>query len=224
MNPYFVKTPKIIQELFPNYVWGFKTNQKEIFLTFDDGPIPILTPWVLKILNQFNAKATFFCVGDNVKKHPDIFLEILKQNHRIGNHTFHHLNGWKTNTKEYIANVQMAEDSFAKERLRIKEAPIPSAMATQNIKLFRPPYGKIKPKQAKALIKKGYKLIMWSILSADFDKNTIKEKCLKNILNYTKKGNIIVFHDNKKAESNLRYALPKMLEFYTKKGYKFKAL
>ena len=239
MKSYFVKTPKIIQSLFPDYIWKIDTSSKEIYLTFDDGPIPEITPWVLKTLEKYNAKATFFCVGDNIKKHPEVFKEIISQSHAIGNHTFNHLEGWKTRTAEYLNNIDKTEEvirnsTFKKKRKEKREErreerkPHNHSPTTKNqqlaTNLFRPPYGKITKSQSKALSKKGYKTIMWDVLSGDFDQNTSKEKCLENVIKNTKKGSIVVFHDSKKAFKNLQYTLPKTLEYFTEKGYVFKTL
>jgi len=206
MKSYFVKTPKIIQNIFSNYTWKIATNKKEIYLTFDDGPIPEITPWVLNTLSKFNAKVTFFCVGDNVQKHPRIFKQILDQKHAVGNHTFNHLEGWKTNTEAYLNNIEKTEELI------------------QNSKIFRPPYGKIKPKQAKFLINKGYQIIMWDVLSADYNQTISQKKCYQNVIKNAANGSIIVFHDSEKAFKNLEYTLPKVLAYFTEKGFVFKAL
>jgi len=213
MKPYFVKTPSLIQKMFFNYCWKINTNKKEIYLTFDDGPIPKITPWVLTVLEKYNAKATFFCVGENIKKHPEIFQNIVKKRHSIGNHTYNHLQGWKTNTKKYVNNVEKTNEII---KSKIKN---PS-----NSKLFRPPHGKLKPSQTKFLLQNEYKIIMWDVLSADFDSTITGKKCVKNVINTASEGSIIVFHDSEKAFPNLKYALPKVLEYFAKKGYCFKAL
>lgn len=232
MEPYFAKTPKIIQNVFSDFTWRIATNKKEIYLTFDDGPIPEITNWVLQTLDKFNAKATFFCVGDNVKKHPNAFQSILDRNHSIGNHTFNHLNGWRTNTDRYIENVIQSEEIFRStfrdlnvgKRRKNKEERSDQSTNNQQptTKLFRPPYGKIRPSQRKILQKKGYQIIMWEVLSGDFDPNVSKEKCLQNVIKNTNNGSIIVLHDSKKAFDKLQYVLPKILEYFTKKGFKFK--
>ncbi|MDT0552969.1 polysaccharide deacetylase family protein [Urechidicola vernalis] len=205
MKAYFVKTPHWIQRLFKNWVWSFSTSKKEIYLTFDDGPTPEITEWTLTELAKFNAKATFFCIGKNVKKYPDIFQKIIEQGHSIGNHTHNHLNGWNEQTEEYLNNSEKAA-------LEIDS------------KLFRPPYGKLKLSQAKKLRTLGYKIIMWDVLSADFDQSISKDKCLENVLKNTQNGSVIIFHDSLKAAKNLKFTLPKVLEAFTKKGYSFKAI
>ena len=210
---YLTKTPRLIQRIFKNYTWRFSLDKKEIYLTFDDGPTPEITEFVLNELQKHNAKATFFCIGKNIKNHPEIFQRIISDEHSIGNHTQNHLNGWKNNTKDYINNVLEVEKTLQLLNLQ-----------TFNLKLFRPPYGKIKRNQARKLRDLGYKIIMWNVLSADFDTSITKEKCLENVLKNTTNGSIIVFHDSIKAAEKLKYTLPKVLEYYSKKGFTFKAI
>lgn len=207
MKLYLTKTPSIIQKIFKNYTWRFSSNKKEIYLTFDDGPTPIITNWVLDLLKEHNAKATFFCIGKNIIKEPLIYHRILEEKHQIGNHTHNHKNGYKTDFKKYINNILEAEKHLE-----------------NSSKLFRPPYGRIKRKQAQKIKSLGYNIIMWDVLSADFDTAINKEKCLQNVLKSTKNGSIIVFHDSIKASKNLQYTLPKVLEYFSKKGYLFKAI
>ncbi|MCG2417723.1 polysaccharide deacetylase family protein [Aequorivita sp. F47161] len=210
--------PKFIQRFYPERIWAFSRNKNTVYLTFDDGPIPKVTPWVLATLKKHNAKATFFCIGDNVQKHPEIFKTILSQGHSVGNHTFNHVNGWKTKTAKYVDNVLKYEHVVLKllKNFGIENAP----SDTSNSKLlFRPPYGKMTSKQARILQKKGFKIVMWSIISYDYDANTSEEKCLQNVLNNIKPGSVIVFHDSLKAEKNLRFVLPKVLEFISEKGW-----
>ncbi|MCG7500906.1 polysaccharide deacetylase family protein [Tenacibaculum sp. Mcav3-52] len=208
MRLYFIKTPRILKRLFAKYTWSFFSTQKEIFLTFDDGPIPKVTEFVLDQLHLFNAKATFFCIGDNIRKYPAVFSRIVNEGHSVGNHTFNHLNGWKNSNTTYINNINKCEN----------------LLSHQKTKLFRPPYGKIKRKQAKQLLANGYKIIMWDVLSADFDPTITKEKCLQNVLRNVENGSIIVFHDSIKASDKLYYVLPKVLEEFSLQGYKFKAI
>ncbi|MDO6674430.1 polysaccharide deacetylase family protein [Tenacibaculum sp. 1_MG-2023] len=208
MRFYFTKTPRILKQLFAKYTWSFFTDKKEIYLTFDDGPIPEVTEFVLDQLHQFNAKATFFCIGDNIRKHPTVFSRIINEGHSVGNHTFNHLNGWKNSNTAYIDNINRCEN----------------LLSHQKTKLFRPPYGKIKRKQAKQLLANGYKIIMWDVLSADFDSTISKEKCLQNVVNNIQNGSIIVFHDSIKASDNLYYALPKVLKEFSQRSYDFKAI
>ncbi len=217
MKTYFVKTPKFVQRLFPKRIWAFSTTKKEIYLTFDDGPIPKVTPWVLDLLKTYNAKATFFCIGKNISKHPEIFKKILSDRHSIGNHTYNHLNGWKTNTEEYIDNCEKFDEIL--KQVQSDKSTITKQQATSN-NLFRPPFGKLTSKQSKILQKKGYKIIMWNVLSADFDKSISKEKCLENVLKNIQVGSVVVFHDSLKSEEKLRYVLPKVLDFITHKKWK----
>lgn len=199
--------PRFIQRLYPERIWAFSRSSNSVFLTFDDGPIPEVTPWVLDELKKYNAKATFFCIGENVQKHPEIFIRILAEGHSVGNHTFNHLNGWQTEKTEYIENVEKAEREII-NNLKIKNQK--SAIKNQKSH-FRPPYGKITSEQAKILQKKGFKIVMWDVLSYDYDGSISEEKCLQNVLKSTKPGSVVVFHDSLKAEKNLRYVLPKVL-------------
>jgi peptidoglycan/xylan/chitin deacetylase (PgdA/CDA1 family) len=202
---YIVKPPRIVNLLTKNnLVWKITTEEKRIFLTFDDGPIEELTPWVLDVLQEYKAKATFFCVGDNVQKNPTIFKRIVKEKHTVGNHTFNHLNGWKNKLDDYVKNIEEFQKYLERD-------------------LFRPPYGKIKPKQIKKL-KEDYSIIYWTVLSGDFDENLKPEKCLQRITKKTKAGSIIVFHDNMKAYPRIKYALPRYLEHFSELGYSFDAL
>lgn len=220
MNLTPAKTPMVVKKMFPNYIWDIKTAQKDLYLTFDDGPTPEITEWVLKTLKKYNAKATFFCIGNNVKKHPDIFDKIIENGHSIGNHTNNHLKGWKVSTETYLQDVEEAQKNINPQ---IQNSKSEARNQIQN-KLFRPPYGKLKPKQGTELIKLGYKIIMWHVLSIDWDKNLSKKDCLNNVINNAIEGSIVVFHDSLKAESNLKYALPKTLEYFSKKGFVFKSL
>ena len=195
---FWVKTNYFFKTIFPNYVWDIPNHEKKVYLTFDDGPTPEITEWTLEQLKIYNAKVTFFCIGNNIEKYPAIFNKVVTDGHAIGNHTFNHLKGWKTATKEYVENI---------EKFDVKS------------KLFRPPYGKIKPSQSKKLRALGYKIIMWDIISYDFDIQTSKEKCLENVLKNVQPGSIIIFHDSIKAAQNLKYALPKTLEFLKEKGF-----
>lgn len=216
MSFYFTKTPTVVQRFFEKYVWSFSmesSKPKTIYLTFDDGPTAEITEWTLDVLKKHGAKATFFCIGKNVKNHPAIFQKIIDDNHCIGNHTQNHLNGWKTSNSRYIENILLAEENLQ-----------PTTNQQLSTKLFRPPYGKIKSSQANQLIKKGYKIIMWDVLSADFDQSISKEKCLNNVLENTQNGSVIVFHDSVKAENNLKFVLPKVLEYFKKQGYQFSSI
>ncbi len=207
-----VKTPKFLKRLYSGYIWDQYDNSdsKKIYLTFDDGPIPEVTPWVLEILEMHNAKATFFCIGENIERHPDVFDQLRNSGHSIGNHTYNHLKGWSTPTDMYLDNLQKTE-------VLLQEAGIYT-------KLFRPPYGKIKRKQARPLLKKGYKIVMYDVIAYDWDADTSPQESASNIINHAQSGSIIVFHDSLKAEKNLRFALPEVLAHFTRLGYEFDAL
>lgn len=215
------KTPGFVKALFPKFVWNIKTTKKELYLTFDDGPTPEITEWVLKTLKEYDAKATFFCIGKNIESNSNIFQNIMKDGHSAGNHTYQHSKGWKTKTKAYINEVEFT-DSVINFQLQNSKLEILSTL--KPLKLFRPPYGKFKSKQSTKLQKLGYKIIMWDVLSYDWDKSVSEETCLNNIISKAKEGSIIVFHDSVKASRNLKYTLPKVLEFYSNNGYEFKAI
>lgn len=207
------KTPFVVKKLFPDYIWEISTNKKELFLTFDDGPTPDVTDWVLDELKLFNAKATFFCIGNNVRQHQQLFNRILKEGHSIGNHTFNHIKGWKTKTNEYLENVFEAEKTITENFNGFPKS-----------KLFRPPYGQIKPNQGKKLMELGYKIVMWDVLPFDWDKTVSNQECLDIVVSKSKNGSIIVFHDSVKASNNMKFTLPKVLEHFTEKGYSFRAI
>ncbi|MCF8296226.1 MAG: polysaccharide deacetylase family protein [Saprospiraceae bacterium] len=202
---YLVKPPYLIKLLTKClFTWQIKTSEKIIYLTFDDGPTNELTPWILETLNKYKAKATFFVVGQNTKDSPNLIKSIVDSGHSLGNHTFNHLNGKKTLNSEYYSNIEKTNEVVKS-------------------KLFRPPYGRIKIPQAKHLRKK-FQIIMWSVLSGDFDRKITKEKCLRNAINNTKKGSIIVFHDNIKAKENIQFTLPAYLKHYSDLGFRFDGL
>jgi peptidoglycan/xylan/chitin deacetylase (PgdA/CDA1 family) len=206
MKFYWIKTNWLIKKIFSNFTWDVSNIGNTVYLTFDDGPIPEVTEWVLAELKKHGFKATFFSIGENITKHPEIFKKVISEGHSIGNHTYNHLNGWNTSTEDYIENVARCEEAISKN-------------INQNLKskLFRPPYGKIKTVQSKAIRKLGYKIIMWDVLSADFDTTISREQCLDNVLSNVKPGSIIVFHDSVKAFKNLEYVLPKTLAFLKEK-------
>lgn len=199
-------SPFWLKALYPRYKWHVRTNEKKIFLTFDDGPIPDITEFVLDTLQAFNAKATFFCIGDNVRKHPDVFSRILANGHSVGNHTFNHMNGWKTDDKLYMANVDLCQQQL-----------------NLSTRLFRPPYGRMKKSQAKQL-SDNTEIVMWDVLSGDFSPVVTPEVCYAKSVRYTRPGSIVLFHDSIKAAKNMQYALPKFLEHFSDKGYDFEAL
>ena len=233
-----IKTPLVAKKMFPNYIWDIAATDKTIYLTFDDGPTPEITNWTLNTLKAFDAKATFFCIGNNIEKHPDIFQNILKEGHTIGNHTLNHIKGWKTKTKDYLQDISEAQKIIHSQILNSKsqisnthnseiknhQPALSEVEGSKVVNLYRPPYGQIKPKQGRKLIEQGYKIIMWDILSFDWDKNVTKETCLNNVINKATKGSIIVFHDSIKASKNMQYTLPKVLEHFNKLDYTFKAI
>lgn len=212
MNFSWVKTNRFIKTIFPNYVWEVPNHENKVYLTFDDGPTPEITEWTLAQLKLYNTKATFFCIGDNVQKFPEIFQKVVNEGHSIGNHTFNHLNGWNTEKEIYIKNVELCNQEIANSRLQTADCLL-------HTNLFRPPYGKIKPSQSKILRKQGYKIIMWDVISYDFDASITPKKCLENVLKNVQSGSIIVFHDSKKAFQNLEFVLPRTLQFLNEKGY-----
>lgn len=185
-------------------VWSLPSETPSIFLTFDDGPNPEVTPIVCSLLDKYNAKATFFCVGDNVKKYPKIYQQVIDAGHSIGNHTFNHLNGWKTKNRPYYKNILKASEWI-------------------DSKLFRPPYGKITRIQSRAIRSK-YDIIMWDVLSGDFDPKINGQKCAANVINNASEGSIIVMHDSIKAAHTMLDALPKILDHFSSLNYCFRAL
>lgn len=199
------KTPGWIQKFYPNRIWRLPNSDNIIYLTFDDGPTEEVTSWILNTLAAYNAKATFFCVGANMKKHPELVKEIERRGHALGNHTFHHKKASEVSAEEYMQDV--------------------AACRTEHgTKLFRPPHGRLPSKHAKQLFREGYSIIMWDVLTYDFDANAETEKLWDKIRRNTKPGSIIVFHDNVKAEKHLRILLPKTLEHFSNAGYRFDSI
>ena len=208
---YLVKTPWLLTKLYPSYTWRIPSKNKVLYLTFDDGPHETATPFVLDELRKYNAKATFFCVGKNVVSHPFLYKRIAQEGHAIGNHTQHHLNGWKVKDEAYIDDINEASQHISSH-------------------LFRPPYGRIKKSQAKILQREGsrfqqpFSIIMWDVLSGDFDTNLSPQQCLQNVTLRAESGSVIVFHDSTKAWSRMSYALPKALHHFTQQGFQFQPL
>jgi peptidoglycan/xylan/chitin deacetylase (PgdA/CDA1 family) len=200
---YFFKTPFWLKFLYPKRTWDIKTSEKIIYLTFDDGPHPTITPFVLDLLKDYEARASFFCIGQNVERYPEVYKRILNEGHAVGNHTFHHKNGFRVPDEEYIADIIKAENVIRSD-------------------LFRPPYGRLRSSQAKKL--KGYRIIMWDLLSGDFDTALKKEKCLQVIQSKAGPGSIIVFHDSEKAWNKLEFALPRLMAWFKAKGYRFEKI
>ncbi len=201
---YLTKTPSFIRNLFPNFVWKIDTDEKELFLTFDDGPVPEVTIPVLEMLASYDAQATFFCVGENILKHPDTFRKVLAAGHQVGNHTFNHLNGWTSENIPYFHNVRHCAKLVKSD-------------------LFRPPYGKLKRRQAQFL-QRHYSIVMWDILSGDFDPQKTAEQCLQSVVQNARPGSIIVFHDSMKSKDKLLKILPEVLSHFSQQGYSFKAI
>ncbi len=204
------RTPFFLPKFYPSLLWRMPTEQKDIFLTFDDGPVPGPTEFVLEQLKKYKAKATFFCIGDNVQKHPNVFAKVIADGHAIGNHTFNHLKGWNTSLENYLDNVFLCQSQF-------------SNFNVQRSTLFRPPYGRITSAQIKSL-KNQYRIVMWDVLTHDYSKNISRSNCLLGSVKATRTGSIIVFHDSLKAERNLTYVLPKFLEHFSSQGFAFKTL
>lgn len=206
---YLVKTPGWLKRFYPAYTWQIETKEKNLFLSFDDGPHPEVTPFVLKQLKQYDALATFFCIGKNVVAYPDIYQQIINGGHAVGNHTYNHLNGWRTDNETYLKDVLEAS--------RVIDSS-----------LFRPCYGRITSFQARNLkpVMKGKepRIIMWDVLSGDFDTTCTPEQCLANVVFASVPGSIIVFHDSEKAFPRLEYTLPRMLNYFSGKGYSFRAI
>lgn len=204
---YLTKAPWLLKKYFSECTWNIKTDEKNLYLTFDDGPDPEATPFVLSELKKYNAKATFFCIGKNVETHFDTYKQVLMEGHSVGNHTYDHLNGWKTQDSKYLQNIEKAAKII-------------------DSNLFRPPYGKISKFQLSALQGDRFKFrtIMWDVLSGDFDTSINSESCYLNVIKNAKEGSIVVFHDSTKAFPNLEFALPTVLKHYKEKGFEFKSI
>lgn len=199
-----VQVPDFIRPFLGKLTWRRNPSSKVIYLTFDDGPVPEVTPQVLDLLDEYKLKATFFCVGENVQKHPLLYQEVLKRGHKTGNHTFNHLKGYSVNAEEYVANIQKAAEYIQSD-------------------LFRPPYGRITNKQRKKLQSK-YEVIMWDLITRDYNRSLTKESIMRNVKRYSRNGSIVVFHDSIKAKENVLGVLPLAIEFWKKEGYTFGVL
>ena len=199
-----IQFPDVLRPFLGKLTWRKNPSSKVIYLTFDDGPMPEVTPLVLDILNQNNLKATFFCVGENVQKHPEIYADILQRGHKTGNHTFNHLKGYSYSKEEYVENVKLAAEYI-------------------DSKLFRPPYGRITFRQRRAL-RKEYEIIMWDLITGDYNSNLSTEQIIQNIKSYTRSGSIVVFHDSIKAKNNVLSVLPLAIEWWKSEGYEFGVL
>ena len=196
------QVPGFVRNLFPKALWRMNPDEKAVYLTFDDGPIPVVTPWVVDLLGHYGIKATFFMVGDNVRKHPQEYRQVIEAGHRVGNHTFNHLKGLFTDTREYVENVEKAD-----------------ALIHSN--LFRPPHGMLRRSQYKELSKR-YQFVMWDLVTRDYSKRLQAEDILANVKKYARNGSIITFHDSLRSEEKLRYALPRAIEWLLEQGYEFK--
>jgi peptidoglycan-N-acetylglucosamine deacetylase len=219
---YTHRSGNIIPSFFPRLTWRKETEDKVIYLTFDDGPIPEITDFVLQTLESYQAKATFFCVGENIVKYPEIFANILAQGHKIGNHTYNHLNGWQHEDELYFDNITkcQTEIDIYKQINSIKNS---QENNQENKKLFRPPYGKISISQIDNLVSE-YEIVMWTVLSGDFDTDLEPVMCLEKTIYCTEKGSIVVFHDSFKAANTLKYVLPRFMDFFANKGFRFEML
>lgn len=205
--------------MFSNYVWDIKSKEKVLYLTFDDGPTPEITEWTLDVLKDYDAKATFFCIGNNIEKHPAIFQRVDKEGHLIGNHTYNHPRGWKTNTADYLLEVQKTQKTIFSKTINQNQTP-----SVERKKLFRPPYGQITSSQGKKLRELGYKIIMWDVLAFDWKDSVSEEECLQNVISKAASGSIIVFHDSIKASKRMQFALPKVLQHFTERGFEFRRI
>jgi peptidoglycan/xylan/chitin deacetylase (PgdA/CDA1 family) len=204
------RAPFFLPWLYPNLIWRMPAEEQAIYLTFDDGPVPGPTEFVLEVLSTHKLKATFFCIGDNLQKHPQLLLRILDGGHAVGNHTFNHLNGWKTSAESYVQNVARFDQQLAGIKPGLKT------------RLFRPPYGRITRGQIGRLSQ--YQVIMWDVLTHDYHRQVSPEQCLRNSLRAVRNGSIVVFHDSLKAEKNLLFTLPRFIEACLNLGYRFKPL
>jgi len=209
---YLFRNPFFLPWLYPSLTWRIPGSEKVLYLTFDDGPVPGPTEFVLEQLSRAKSKATFFCIGDNVSKNPGVFTRILDDGHTVGNHTFNHLSGWKTPLLGYVANVSQCNEVMIGE----------SGSRLKAIDLFRPPYGRITRKQIASL--QNYRIMMWDVLTNDYARNLSPEDCLKGSIAAARPGSIVVFHDSLKAEKNLTYVLPRFIDHFGSNGYTFRTL
>ncbi len=226
MNIY--RSPFFLPWIYPQLTWRVPTDSKELYLTFDDGPVSGPTEFVLETLEKAKVAATFFCIGDNIQKHPEVFKKIVEAGHAVGNHTFNHLSGWRTGTASYLDNIRECESQINKEHTRHplpdtgRQAVYLQQQGTGNRKIFRPPYGRITRNQIKAL--SHYEIVMWDVLTHDYAKSQSNNNCLNGSIAATRPGSIIVFHDSYKAEKNMTYVLPRFIEHFASLGYAFKSL
>ena len=199
-----IQFPALLRPFLGKLLWRKNSSEKVIYVTFDDGPVPEVTPRVLDMLDEYNLKATFFCVGENVEKYPELYNDILRRGHKTGNHTYNHLKGISVSTEDYVANVKKAAGLIES-------------------RLFRPPYGRINLKQKRAL-QKEYEIVMWDVITQDYNKNLSPNNILQNIKRYSRNGSLVVFHDSIKAERNMLTVLPRAIEYWNSRGYRFEVL
>ena len=200
----YINPPKFLKKLFPSFIWSIDNEKDGVYLTFDDGPRPEVTPWILDQLDRHNAKATFFCIGKNVEMFPELYNEILRRGHAVGNHSYSHVKGWGMDTGLYVRDIDTASDLI-------------------HSNLFRPPYARIGPNQASVLSER-YKIVMWNVVSRDYSRRVSEKQCVKNVLPHLKPGAIIVFHDSIKSSRNLWHTLPVVLDEIDSRGYKCKKI
>jgi len=227
----FFRNPFFLPWIYPQLTWRIPATSKELYLTFDDGPVPGPTEFVLDTLSKHTIKSTFFCIGDNIKKHPELFTKIVSAGHVIGNHTFNHLSGWKTETNAYVENVALCEQEIHSKTKtgKLQDASYKDAYLHFSLsagsgarELFRPPYGRITRDQIKSL--SDYKIVMWDVLTHDYSKTLSRKNCLSGAISAARPGSIVVFHDSLKAEKNMTYVLPRFIEHFVNAGYTFKTL
>lgn len=204
------RTPFFLPWLYPTLTWRIPDATKQLFITFDDGPVPGPTEFVIDTLAAADVRATFFCIGDNVDKHPSVYRSLLAHGHSVGNHTFHHLNGWRTSTRTYVDDVRLCAGVLGERD------------ANQRSALFRPPYGRISREQIRAL--PSFRIIMWDVLTMDYRRTLSPARCLQNTIGAVRDGSIVVFHDSLKAEKNLRYVLPRFIDHFKSQGYSFNVI
>lgn len=212
--------PEFFRKLYPGAIWRMDPNEKAVYLTFDDGPIPEVTPWVLDLLGEHGIKSTFFMVGDNIRKHPEEFRMVVERGHRIGNHTFNHIRGFEYGTKKYLGNTEQAQifmEMGGDIHCNVEKVLYPL--------LFRPPHGHMGWRQY-MMLKRHYKIVMWDLVTRDYSKKLRGPQVLANVMRYARNGSIITFHDSLKSwdNGNLAYALPRAINFLKEEGYAFKIL
>ena len=219
------KTNFLMRALYPNFTWRIPTEKKEIFLTFDDGPVPEITEFVLEELDKYKAKATFFCIGGNIEKYPFIFQMIVNQQHTIGNHTFNHVRGWDVEDDYYLDNFNKCEEIIVERRsiCDVKNSVIGNQKSNIEHRMFRPPFGRIKRSQAREILKT-HEIVMWDVLTGDYDQSLSKERVLSKSLQHIQNGSIVLFHDSIKASKNMMFTLPKVLKHFSEQGFVFKSM